>query len=130
MFKIGIDHRRTSAYHPQSNIATERYNQTLINTLVKYTNDEQDDQDKYVEHALLAYRTAEHKSTKQTPFNLAFGRKPSLFINKKFPVGSCSQTVSEDDMLQKRVAVAADMTIVHQEAKQNIEDSQVKQEVS
>ena len=79
-------------------------------------------------HALLAYRTAEHKSTKQTPFNLAFGRKPSLFINKKFPVGSCSQTVSENDMLQDRVAVAADMTIVHQEAKQNIQDSQVKQE--
>ena len=125
--KIGIDHRRTSAYHPQSNGLTERYNQTLINTLVKYTNDEQDDWDIYVEPALLAYRTAEHKSTKQTPFFLAFGRKPSLFIEEKFPVGSCSQTLSEDDMLQERVAVAADMTSVHIEAKENIEASQVKQ---
>ena len=50
-----------------------------------------------------------------------------MFINEKFRVGSCSQTISEDDMLQERVAVAADMTIVHQEAKQNIVDSTAKQ---
>ena len=43
--RMGIDHRKTSAYHPQSNGLTERYNQTLIYTLVKYTNEEQDDWD-------------------------------------------------------------------------------------
>lgn len=123
--RMGIDHRKTSAYHPQSNGLTERFNQTLINTLVKYTNEEQDNWDEYVQPALLAYRTAEHKGTKQTPFFLAFGRKPALLIEQSFPVG-CPSTVSDEQtLLNNRAAVAARMVHIHEDAKERIEESQV-----
>ena len=34
--KTGTEHRVTSAYHPNTNGLTERYNQTLINSLRKH----------------------------------------------------------------------------------------------
>ena len=54
---LGIDHRRTTAYHPQSNGQTESYNQTLCNSLVKFLNDGQDNWDDFIDPVLLAYRT-------------------------------------------------------------------------
>ena len=39
----GAEHRVTSAYHPQSNGLTERFNKTLQVTLMKLVNDEQKD---------------------------------------------------------------------------------------
>lgn len=123
--RLGIDHRRTSAYHPQSNGLTERFNQTLITSLVKYTNEEQTNWDNYIQPALLAYRTAEQKSTKQTPFFLAFGRKPSILIEQQFPVGherECGD--SFQDSLDLRVSTAAQMLHVHSDAKEKIETAQ------
>ena len=35
MKTFGIDHRLTTAYHPQANGLDERYNQTLVNALSK-----------------------------------------------------------------------------------------------
>lgn len=40
LFRLtGTEHRIASAYHPQTNGLTERYNQTLQTTLVKVVND-------------------------------------------------------------------------------------------
>lgn len=125
--RVGIDHRKTSAYHPQSNGLTERYNQTLTNSIVKYTNDEQDDWDDFIEPALLAYRTAEQSSTKQTPFFLAFGRKPTLLIEQSYPVGAAATTSSEQDQLDMRVAAAAKMVEIHTDAKEEIQQSHKRQ---
>ena len=41
----GIEHRVTSAYHPQTNGLTERFNQTLQTALLKVVNDKQTDWD-------------------------------------------------------------------------------------
>ena len=71
----GIDHRKTTAYHP-----TDRYNQTLCNAIVKYTNNQQNDWDEYIDPILLAYRTSVHKTTQKTLYFLAFGIEPTLLI--------------------------------------------------
>ena len=41
----GIEHRVSSAYHPQTNGLDERMNQTMTKSIVKYHNPEQDDWD-------------------------------------------------------------------------------------
>ena len=66
----GTAHRVTSAYHPQSNGLTERFNQTLQQALVKVVNQDQTDWDEYLPAILFAYRTSVQKATKLTPFEV------------------------------------------------------------
>ena len=93
--RLGIDHRRTTAYHPQSNGQTEHYNQILCNSLVKYLNDEQDNWDDFIDPVLLAYPTSVHKSTKKF---LAFGKEPTLLIEEQLPVNGSSEGASDEDL--------------------------------
>ena len=70
----GTEHRVTSAYHPQSNGLTERFNQTLQTALIKVVNDTQNDWDEHLSAVLFAYRTAQQKATKMSPFEVMFCR--------------------------------------------------------
>ena len=70
----GTEHRVTSAYHPQTNGLTERFNQTLQAALVKVVNDEQTDWDEHLPAILFAYRTSIQKATKMTPFEVMLCR--------------------------------------------------------
>lgn len=75
MFRLtGTEHRVTSAYHPQSNGLTERFNQTLQTTLMKVVNDTQSDWDDHLPAVLFAYRTSIQKTTKLTPFEMMYCR--------------------------------------------------------
>ena len=79
LFEIaGVEHRVSSAYHPQTNGLDERINQTLTKAIVKYINTEQDDWDEHIESILFSYRTSVHASTKFTPFYLMYGREAVL----------------------------------------------------
>lgn len=125
--RVGIDHRTTTAYHPQSNGQTKRFNQSLCNAIVKYVNTEQNNWDDFIDPILLAYRTSPHKTTKTTPFQLAFGREPKLLIEETFPVGETSEPVGEDEALERRISSALKIFDLQQKAKGNIESAQVKQ---
>ena len=70
----GTEHCVTSAYHPQSNGLTERFNQTLQTALTKVVNETQDDWDEHLSSVLFAYRTAQQKATKMSPFEVMFCR--------------------------------------------------------
>lgn len=65
----------TSAYHPQTNGMTERFNKTLTTMLAHYVNQYQKDWDRYLPYVLYAYRTAPHAVTKYSPFYLLYGRE-------------------------------------------------------
>ena len=67
----GTEHHVTSAYHPQTNGLTERFNQTLQTALVKLVNANQED---HLSAVLFAYRTAQQKATKLTPFEIMYCR--------------------------------------------------------
>ena len=44
---LGVTNLFTSAYHPQTNGQTERYNRTIVSMLRNYVNEHQNDWDKY-----------------------------------------------------------------------------------
>jgi len=96
----------TSAYHPQTNGLTERFNHTLCMMLSHYTNGHQNDWDTYLPYALLAYRTTPHNTLKETPFYLLYGR------NVRFPFETLIPTVPESDLTLKEDSAAYVNTLV------------------
>ena len=67
-------HKVSSAYHPQTNGLTERFNQALQASLIKVVNSSQDDWDEHLSAVLFAYRTSVQKATKLTPFEIMYCR--------------------------------------------------------
>ena len=73
---------RTTAYHPQTDGITERFNRTIKTMLTQFVNNQkQDNWDTKLEKLSFAYNTAVHAVTKFSPFELMFGRIPKLPID-------------------------------------------------
>ena len=68
----------TTAYHPQTNGLTERFNGTLCRMLSNYTEENQRNWDVFLPITLFAYRTNVQTTTKESPFRLLYGRDPRL----------------------------------------------------
>ena len=69
---------QTSAYRPQSNGSCERSHRTLTEYLRSFVAKSQDDWDSWIKYAVFVYNTTPNTSTKFTPFELVFGRKPEI----------------------------------------------------
>ena len=108
----GVDHRISSAYHPQTNGQDERFNQTLQRSLRKLVNEDQTDWDKYIDPVLFAYRTSRQDSSKYTPFYLMYGRQATLPIDILTDQQKATPTNSEVQMTDEQI---------HEKAKQLIE---------
>lgn len=75
LFSItNTEHRISSAYHPQTNGLTERFNQTLQRALIKLVNNSQNNWDEKLDGILFAYRTSQQASSNVTPFELMYCR--------------------------------------------------------
>ena len=59
----------------------ETFNQTLQNILVKFIEENKISWDEFLDTCTFAYNTAEHESTKFSPFQLMFGRKSLLPVD-------------------------------------------------
>ncbi|CAC5406085.1 unnamed protein product [Mytilus coruscus] len=81
MNKYGIKHINTAPYHPQANGFVENFNQTIKAMINKVVTNNGCDCDMQLNKALFAYRTSVHKSSKYTPFEVMFVRKP-VFPNE------------------------------------------------
>ncbi|UYV73923.1 K02A2.6-like, partial [Cordylochernes scorpioides] len=81
----GIVHRFTTAYHPQTNGLTERFNKTLGDMLSMYTGVEQKDWDQVLPYVTFAYNTAKQEATGYTPFFLVHARKAETYIDAVLP---------------------------------------------
>ena len=62
--KTQTQHRVTSAYHPQTNGLTERFNQTLSFSLIAKINEDQSNWDMLLDQILFNYRVTRQSSTK------------------------------------------------------------------
>ncbi|CAB0009032.1 unnamed protein product, partial [Nesidiocoris tenuis] len=92
---LGIKRTRTTSLHPQSNGMVERFNRTLLELLSKIVGQHQEDWDRQVPLALLAYRATEHASTGFSPSMLQYGREMRLPVN--LLCGSLPQERKETD---------------------------------
>ena len=76
---LGLPNIFTYTYHPKSNGQVERYNRTILATLLNYVNKHQDDWERYATALTYAYNNHFHRSTGTTPFSLVFSRPPLGF---------------------------------------------------
>jgi len=72
---------KTSAYHPQTNRTTERFNRTFDDMVSKYISTKGNDWDLITPMVVSAYNNTEHKTTKEIPYFLIFGREPRTPID-------------------------------------------------
>jgi len=82
LFKLmRVDHRTTTAYHPQCNSQAEVANKTIAKYLSSFTDDSTLDWENYLAPLMFSYNTSFHRSVKATPFFLTYGleaRQPGL----------------------------------------------------
>ena len=75
---MGINHRLTTAYHPQGNSQTKQTNQTIEQYLQYYINYEQNDWVTFLPMAQFAFNNTVHTTTGETPFYVNYGYHPSI----------------------------------------------------
>ena len=87
MHELGIKQYRSSAYHPESQGALERFHQTLKNMIRSYCFDTEKDWDEGIYLLLFAVRESVQESLGFFPFELGFGhsvRGPLKLLKEKF----------------------------------------------
>ncbi|GFY61470.1 transposon Ty3-I Gag-Pol polyprotein [Trichonephila inaurata madagascariensis] len=80
-----IDHRFTTAYHPQTNGLTERFNKTLADMLSMYVDAEQKNWDEILPFVTFAYNTAKQETTGFTPLYLLHSREAETTLDTMLP---------------------------------------------
>ena len=86
MLELGTTQYRSSAYHPESQGALERFHQTLKNMIRTYCHDTEKDWDEGIHLLLFAAREAVQESLGFNPFELVFGhnvRGPLKLLKEK-----------------------------------------------
>ena len=73
---FGVKKIDTTAYHPQTNGLTERFNRTLTDMLAKRVEKNGKDWDTHLPFVLFAYQASTQESTKESPFYLMYGWDP------------------------------------------------------
>ena len=78
---LSIKHTTTTAYRPQSNATSERFNQTLISRIRSLPPREKSRWHLHVDSLVFAYNSTTHESTNMSPYYAMFGRHPKLRID-------------------------------------------------
>jgi hypothetical protein len=112
--QLGVNHKLSTAYHPQTDGQTERLNQTLEQYLRCYINYEQDDWASKLPLAQLAYNSAPTESTKITPFYANYGFEPE--IDKAPRVGPLAEKamLTADQLKSLHTAMGKELEYVRQ----------------
>ena len=78
--RLGVTHRTTSPYHPQSDMV-ERFNRTLLNMIRAYLDENKQQWDQNLQSLAFTYRTTVCETTQATPFELVQCRRARLPID-------------------------------------------------
>ncbi len=82
---LDIHKVKSSPYHPICNGMSERFNRTIQTIITSYVNQNQTNWDQLLPSLVFAYNTVTHSTTKTTPFELTYGRKPKVPVDFVFP---------------------------------------------
>ena len=91
---VGIQKSRTTPYHPQSNGACERMNQTLLKMLRSLPEEDKSRWPEKLNKMIHAYNCSPHSSTGYSPFFLMFGREPKLPIDMLVTISASAENES------------------------------------
>ncbi|XP_061190377.1 uncharacterized protein LOC133198276 [Saccostrea echinata] len=89
MQELGVKHHSSSAYHPESQGALERFHQTLKNMIRTYCLSNEKEWDQGIPFLLFAVRDAKQESLGFSPFELVYGhtvRGPLKLLKEKWLV--------------------------------------------
>jgi transposase InsO family protein len=111
---FGYNHIYSTAYHPQTNAVTERFNASLKVQISKLEDKHHNNWDDYIDSVVFAYNTSKHKTTQFSPFELLFGRSPQSPIDPRPQVYIFDRPNICFENLQRILKV------YHQQAKHNI----------
>ena len=93
---LNIKHLHTTAYDPQTNGLTERFNRTMVEMIRKYLEKGFSRLEDAQEPLAFAYRNSVHSSTNETHYFLNHGRDPVLPIDHFLQVPNRKSTVPSD----------------------------------
>ena len=93
---LDVERLRTAPYHAQTDGLSERFNRTLQTMIAHYTNDKRTNWDIHLPVLQFAYNTATHTTTKATPFEMVYGRKPKIPIDLVLKDVPCELLLSND----------------------------------
>ena len=125
MHELDITQFRSSAYHPESQGALERFHQTLKNMIRTYCFGSEKDWDEGIHLLLFAARESVQESLGFSPFELVFGhqvRGPLKLLKEKF----ISDNHADSNLLQYVSDFRDRLHNVSEIAKQNLEQAQTK----
>ncbi|CAF0811964.1 unnamed protein product [Brachionus calyciflorus] len=78
---LDIHQLKTTAFHPESDGLTERFNRTLKTMIACYVNENQNNWDKLLPFLSFAYNTSTHSTTNHSPYEVIYYRKPKIRID-------------------------------------------------
>ncbi|KGG51072.1 hypothetical protein DI09_469p10, partial [Mitosporidium daphniae] len=79
---LNIKRMKTTAYHPQTNGQTERFNKTVVEMIRKYLENGFERWEDILGPVVFAYNNSVHSSTLETPYFLNHGRDPVMPIDQ------------------------------------------------
>ncbi|CAF4604889.1 unnamed protein product, partial [Rotaria sp. Silwood2] len=115
---LGYNHILSTPYHPQTNGVVERFNASMVVQISKLQQKHHNNWDDYLDAVVFAYNSSKHKTTQYSPFELLFGRCPTL------PIDSPPQYFQFDRPNNYFVHLQKILQVYHQQAKLNIMNQQ------
>ena len=78
---MGIKKTQTTPYHPRGDGMVERMNRTLEDMMAHWVSERQTDWDQHLQLLAMAYRSAPHSTTAESPNLLMLGREVTLPVD-------------------------------------------------
>ena len=122
---MGIKKSHTTPYHPEGNAGPERFNRTLLNMLGTLEADQKHDWRKYINSLVYYYNCTPSETTRYSPYELLFGRKPKLPIDSAFEQVLENTDKAATDYLEE---LQERLEKTHQVVQKHREKAQTKQE--
>ena len=82
---LDIEKSRTTPYNPRCDGLSERGNRTNKDALSKLVNEKMNNWDEFLPFVQFTYNTSVNATTKFTPFEMMYGRKPRLPLDLLLP---------------------------------------------